>query len=105
MHRLAQKLILVMAGFFICLAYAAANASAIWAELQTSSFFSMLRLSFSDSDVLFKHSRDLFFALLESFPLISVILALTCACFLIGAGMLTNTLRYTRRDLLTLSLS
>ncbi|MBP9762442.1 hypothetical protein KBD34_02385 [Patescibacteria group bacterium] len=51
-------------------------------ELQTSSFFSFVRLAISDPDIVLVNFRESFFGIVESIPFEAVILSLVLGLFL-----------------------
>lgn len=94
-----------MAGMLLGLGVCIATAIALWPilreELTESPFIGYLRFIITDSDVMLAHSKDLFFALLDSFPTESAILACTAVFFILGSVGIGQALLRARRGHLT----
>lgn len=86
-NRLKRLTTLLTTGFLLSLAYVTWNWSAFADEFASSSFFELIRLAFSDTDIALAHTHELFWGLLENIPLESLVLA-TLMCFL-GLGAVT----------------
>ncbi|HEU0050872.1 MAG TPA: hypothetical protein VFQ60_02325 [Patescibacteria group bacterium] len=67
-HQLWFRLILSLSGAVLSLGYVLFNWAQIQLELQQSSFFSLLKLVSSDSDILLANIKSYLLGLLESVP-------------------------------------
>jgi len=71
--------------------------SALWSELVGSSFIDLLRLAFSDSDIVFANLGSSINGLLESFPVLPVLLSLILLfCLLASVAFLLTLLKVRR---------
>ncbi len=61
--------------------------SDVWLEIQESSFFQLIRLGFSDPDIVFANFQETAWSLIETVPIQSLVLGLglvLCLTFVIG---------------------
>jgi hypothetical protein len=90
----AKRLRQVWMRFFLsaigCLAslgYAAWNAASLWSQWQESSWFDMVRLWVTDSDVMFANAQEAFLGVLEVIPWDAILISLAivvCAIYAFG---------------------
>ncbi|MBU1907519.1 hypothetical protein KKF59_00095 [Patescibacteria group bacterium] len=99
MRRLYAQLSAAAAGTILSLSYIAFSWSAFASQIQESSFLAMLKLLWSDPDIVFSNLTNIVLGLLESIPLDSVILALI-VCFF-GIAILWIAAHETRRSFFT----
>lgn len=88
-------------GLVACIATTAASWPILREELTESPFIGYLRFIITDSDVVLAHAKDLFFALLDSFPTESAILACAAVFFILGSVGIGQALVRARRGHLT----
>lgn len=97
MKQLRVRLSIAVLGAVGTFYYAAYSWSAIWREIQQSSFIEFLRLATSDSDIALANAKELGLGLLESIPLETVIVTLVCAFALLVMAALVSSIRHERR--------
>jgi hypothetical protein len=96
-RRIRVRFAAVLSCFLASLGYAAMNWAALWADIRTSSFYSLLRLAVSDPDVAFANLTDFVLGLLETLPLGAMLLVLVSVFFLVITAALANALRNVKR--------
>jgi drug/metabolite transporter (DMT)-like permease len=82
MRRIWVEFLSALTASFGLVGYLALSRAHLQEELQTSSFFSFVRLAISDPDIVFANFTESFFGIVESIPFEAVLLCLVLGLFL-----------------------
>ena len=93
---LRWRIAMSFAGFLVSISTIILSWGALWSELAGSSFLSLIRLGFSDSDIVFANLGSSINGLLESFPVMPALLGLVTLFCLVAVVGLLQTLHKVR---------
>lgn len=84
MRSLRRWVFLFSAGLSSLVLFVSVAGQSLVVELSQSAFFTYLQLIWSDTDVLYTHGQDIAFSLLESLPVVNLIIGLLGLFFVLG---------------------
>jgi hypothetical protein len=91
------RILLSFVGLMMSVATIILSWSAVWSEVVGSSFFGLIKMAFTDSDIFFANLGAGVSGLLESFPVLPVLLLLIALFCLIAVLGFSQTLYKVRR--------